>query len=149
MTSEIFGYSDPEALRHAIDLGIAMQLTNILRDIGEDVDRGRIYIPLEDLERFGYSREEFMKKTMNDKFRNLMQFQIERARRYYLSSDKGIPMLQKESRLAVALSSVNYGNILNSIEENSYDVFSQRAYRSFSQKILTLPQVWRKSKASV
>jgi len=149
MTSEIFGYSDPEALRHAIDLGIAMQLTNILRDIGEDVDRGRIYIPLEDLERFGYSREEFMKKTMNDKFRNLMQFQIERARRYYLSSDKGIPMLQKETRLAVALSSVNYGNILNSIEENSYDVFSQRAYRSFSQKILTLPQVWRKSKASV
>ncbi|MDT9547062.1 MAG: phytoene/squalene synthase family protein [Chlorobium phaeovibrioides] len=149
MTSEIFGYSDPAALRHAIDLGVAMQLTNILRDIGEDVDRGRIYIPLEDLERFGYSREEFMQKTMNDNFRNLMRFQIERARNYYLSSDKGIPMLQKESRLAVALSSVNYGNILKSIEKNGYDVFSQRAYRSFSQKILTLPQVWRKSKASV
>jgi len=144
MTSEIFGYSDPAALRHAIDLGIAMQLTNILRDIGEDVDRGRIYIPLEDLERFGYSHEEFMQKTMNEKFRRLMQFQIERARNYYLSSDKGIPMLQKESRLAVALSSVNYSNILKSIEENNYDVFSQRAYRSLSQKLLTIPEVWLK-----
>jgi phytoene synthase len=148
MTSEIFGYSDPAALRHAIDLGIAMQLTNILRDIGEDVDRGRIYIPLEDLERFGYSHEEFMQKTMNEKFRRLMQFQIERARNYYLSSDKGIPMLQKESRLAVALSSVNYSNILKSIEENNYDVFSQRAYRSLSQKLLTIPEVWLKSNAT-
>ncbi len=146
MTSEIFGYSDRRALRHAIDLGIAMQLTNILRDVGEDIDRGRIYIPLEDLERFGYSREEFMQKTMNERFRKLMQFQIERARNYYLSADEGIPMLEKRSRFAVAISSVNYGNILTAIEENGYDVFTKRAYRSFTQKISTIPHVWLKTR---
>lgn len=73
MTSEIFGYSDKRALEHAIELGIAMQLTNILRDIGEDVDRGRIYLPLEDLRRFNYSREEFMQKRINNNFINLMK----------------------------------------------------------------------------
>ena len=77
MTSEIFGYRDKQALQHAIELGIAMQLTNILRDIGEDVDRGRIYLPLEDLRRFNYSKEEFMQKRINDNFINLMKFQIE------------------------------------------------------------------------
>jgi phytoene synthase len=146
MTSEIFGYRDKRALQHAIELGIAMQLTNILRDIGEDVDRGRIYLPLEDLRRFNYSEEEFMKKTKNDNFKNLMQFQIERARSYYLSSEKGIPMLEKQSRFAVGISSMNYGNILTAIEKNGYDVFSKRAYRSFYQKVSTIPYVWYKTR---
>ena len=147
MTSEIFGYSDKRALEHAIELGIAMQLTNILRDIGEDVDRGRIYLPLEDLRRFKYSKEEMMQKKINDNFLNLMKFQIERARGYYRSSDKGIPMLEKESRFGVAISSVNYGNILTAIEKNRYDVFSTRAYRSFFQKISTIPYVWLKTRS--
>jgi len=148
MTSEIFGYSDRQALQHAIDLGIAMQLTNILRDIGEDIDRGRIYLPMEDLKRFGYSEEEFMKKTMNNNFLAMMKFQIERARSYYRSSEKGIPMLEKESRFAVMISSRNYCNILQAIEENNYDVFSQRAYRSFYQKIRTIPEIWYKTRVS-
>ena len=145
MTSEIFGYSDKQALQHAIELGIAMQLTNILRDIGEDVDRGRIYIPLEDLRRFNYSSEEFMQKKINRNFIELMKFQIERARGYYSSSEKGIPMLEKQSRFAVCISSMNYGNILTAIEHNNYDVFSKRAYRSFYQKISTIPMVWYKT----
>jgi phytoene synthase len=147
MTSEIFGYSDKRALEHAIELGIAMQLTNILRDVGEDVDRGRIYLPLEDLRRFNYSSEELMQKTMNNNFLNLMKFQIERAKSYYRSSEKGIPMLEKESRFGVAISSVNYGNILTAIEKNNYDVFSKRAYRSFYQKISTIPYVWLKTRS--
>ena len=146
MTSEIFGYSDRQALEHAIELGIAMQLTNILRDVGEDVDRGRIYLPLEDLRRFNYSSEELMQKTMNDNFLNLMKFQIERARGYYRSSEKGIPMLEKRSRFGVAISSVNYGNILTAIEKNQYNVFSKRAYRSLYQKISTIPYVWFKTR---
>ena len=146
MTSEIFGYSDKRALEHAIELGIAMQLTNILRDIGEDVDRGRIYLPLEDLRRFNYSSEELMQKRMNDNFLNLMKFQVERARSYYRSSEKGIPMLEKRSRFGVAISSVNYGNILTAIEKNQYDVFSKRAYRSLYQKISTIPTVWFKTR---
>ncbi|NTU57780.1 MAG: phytoene/squalene synthase family protein [Chlorobiaceae bacterium] len=148
MTAEIFGYSDRKALQHAIDLGIAMQLTNILRDIGEDVDRGRIYLPLEDLRRFSYSEEEFMKKTMNDNFVRLMKFQIERARRYYDSAEQGIPMLEKNSRLAVGISSRNYSDILKAIEDNKYDVFTQRAYRSLYQKMSTLPAIWLKSRIS-
>ena len=148
MTSEIFGYSDKQALEHAIELGIAMQLTNILRDIGEDVDRGRIYLPLEDLRRFNYSQEEFMQKRINNNFINLMKFQIERARGYYRSSEKGIPMLEKQSRFGVSISSINYGNILSAIEKNNYDVFSKRAYRSFYQKISTIPYVWYKTRVS-
>ena len=147
MTSEIFGYSDKQALEHAIELGIAMQLTNILRDVGEDVDRGRIYLPLEDLRRFNYSSEELMQKRMNDNFLNLMKFQVERARGYYRSSEKGIPMLEKRSRFGVAISSVNYGNILTAIEKNQYNVFSKRAYRSFFQKISTIPYVWLKTRS--
>ena len=146
MTSEIFGYSDKQALEHAIELGIAMQLTNILRDIGEDVDRGRIYLPLEDLRRFNYSQEEFMQKRINNNFINLMKFQIERARSYYRSSEKGIPMLERQSRFGVCISSINYGNILSAIEKNNYDVFSKRAYRSFYQKISTIPYVWYRTR---
>ncbi len=141
MTSEIFGYSDKQALQHAIELGIAMQLTNILRDVGEDVNRGRIYLPLEDLRRFNYSSEELMQKKINNNFIALMKFQLERARNYYRLSDKGIPMLEKRSRFGVAISSINYGNILTAIEKNNYDVFSKRAYRSFFQKISTIPYV--------
>ncbi|NTW62616.1 MAG: phytoene/squalene synthase family protein [Chlorobiaceae bacterium] len=145
MTSEIFGYTNKDALQHAIELGIAMQLTNILRDIGEDIDRGRIYLPREDLRRFSYTEKEFMQKKMNGNFLELMKFQINRARHYYRSSEKGIPMLEKNSRFAVMISSLNYSNILNAIEENNYDVFSQRAYRSFYQKISTIPYVWYKT----
>ena len=148
MTSEIFGYRDKQALEHAIELGIAMQLTNILRDVGEDVDRGRIYLPLEDLRRFNYSKEEFMQKRINNNFTNLMKFQIERARSYYRSSEKGIPMLERQSRFGVCISSINYGNILSAIEKNNYDVFSKRAYRSFYQKISTIPYVLYKTMVS-
>jgi phytoene synthase len=146
MTSEIFGYKDKRALQHAIELGIAMQLTNILRDVGEDIDRGRIYLPLEDLRRFNYSTNEFMQKSNNENFRNLIKFQIERAREYYRSSEKGIPMLEKHSRFAVGISSINYCNILTAIEKNAYDVFSKRAYRSLYQKISTIPFVWYKTR---
>jgi len=148
MTAEIFGYSDKKALQHAIELGIAMQLTNILRDIGEDVDRGRIYLPMEDLRRFSYTREEFMSKTMNRNFVDLMKFQVERARSYYTSSDKGIPMLEKESRFAVSISSRNYSDILKAIEQNGYDVFTRRAYRTLYQKLSTLPSIWLKTAIS-
>jgi len=145
MCSEIFGYSDRKALDHAIELGIAMQLTNILRDVGEDVDRNRIYIPLEEVRRFGCSEEQFMQKRIDENFRNLIRFQIDRARNYYRASDQGIPMLEKRSRFAVRLSSLNYNNILRTIEENSYDVFSRRAYRSFYQKLRTIPTIWLKT----
>jgi len=140
MTSEIFRYSDKIALNHAIDLGIAMQLTNILRDIGEDLDRGRIYIPQKELELFGVTPEELQNKIVSKKFKELMKFQIERARKYYESANKGISFLEKDSRTTVRLMSVNYSRILDRIEKNNYDVFSKRASLSFVEKALAVPR---------
>lgn len=142
MTSEVFGYSNNEALAHAIDLGIAMQLTNILRDIAEDLDRNRIYIPLEDLERFGISEQDMFNKVKDQRFYDLMHFQIQRAKSYYQSADKGIPMLNADSRLPVYLARMNYSRILDRIEEDVFKVFDQRAYLSTSEKLAIIPKAW-------
>ncbi|MDR9366328.1 MAG: phytoene/squalene synthase family protein [Balneolaceae bacterium] len=141
MTSEIFGYKDPQAINHAVELGIAMQLTNILRDVGEDLDRERIYIPREDLERFKVSEDEMFSKKLSGRFIDLMKFQIDRASRYYIEADKGIPMLNRDSRLPVLLARENYSRILNKIEENQYQVFNQRAYLNATEKFSILPKI--------
>jgi phytoene synthase len=140
MTSEIFGYNNKKALDHAIDLGIAMQL-NILRDIGEDLRRNRIYVPNEDLQRFGISEEELFSNDLSEKFIEMMQFQIDRARGFYESAEKGIPMLNRDSRLPVMLAKENYSRILSKIEENNYQVFNQRAFLNSTEKFSILPKV--------
>lgn len=145
MTSEVFGYDDEDAKKHAIDLGIAMQLTNILRDIGEDLQRDRIYIPKEDLERFKISESDLFDNILDNRFIALMQFQIERARGYYDSADKGIPMLEADSRLPVYLARHNYSRILDRIEDNKFQVFHQRAYLSTSEKLAIIPKAWLSS----
>ncbi len=141
MTTEIFGYSNPKAINYAVDLGIAMQLTNILRDIGEDLERNRIYIPTEDLEFFQITEEDMFRKDVSEKFIELMKFQIERARNYYNEADKGISMLDKDSRLPVLLARENYSRILNKIEGNHYQVFNQRAYLNSTEKFSILPKI--------
>jgi phytoene synthase len=146
MTSEIFGYKNQEALDYAIKLGIGMQLTNILRDVGEDIDRGRIYLPKEDFKRFNYTEEDLKAHTINDKFLEFMAFQIDRARKYYEESENGIPMLTPDSRFAVAISSTNYREILDAIEKNQYNIFTQRAYVPFTKKLLNMPKTWLRLK---
>lgn len=146
MTSEIFGYKDEVALEYAIKLGVGMQLTNILRDVGEDIDRGRIYLPKEDFKTFNYTEEELKAHTINDNFLKFMQFQIQRARDYYDDAQKGIAMLSPDSRFAVAVSSTNYGQILNAIEKNNYNVFSTRAYVPFAKKLFNIPITWLRLK---
>lgn len=141
MTCEIFGYSNKAALPHAIDLGIAMQLTNICRDIGEDVDKNRIYIPYSEYRRFGLSEDDFLNKQPSNAFSDLIEFQIERALQYYESADNGIPYLSKDSRLTVQLMSTNYRRILYKIRKNGYDVFTKRASLSISEKVLAVPRV--------
>jgi 15-cis-phytoene synthase len=142
MTSEIFGYSDPVALAHAIDLGIAMQLTNILRDIGEDAAIDRIYIPLEELERFSLDESCLIAGRVCSDFRRMMRFQIERAHSFYDSADRGIPMLEQDSRLTVTLMSHNYRRILPAIEELGFDVFSTRASIPLHRKLMSVPALW-------
>jgi phytoene synthase len=148
MTSEVFGYTDPKALEYAIDLGIAMQLTNILRDIGEDLDRGRIYLPQDELKKFGVTEAELFRKELSPKFIELMKFQIERARSYYHRADIGISMLSNDSRLPVYLARHNYSRILTKIEENKYNVLDTRAYLNYTEKLSILPKVFLELKSA-
>ncbi len=142
MGSEVFGYSSKDALPYAESLGIAMQLTNILRDVGEDLYLGRIYLPTEDLEKFNYSQTDLRAKRINENFIELMKFEIARARSFYKQADEGIKMLSPDSRLTVLAASRLYGAILDQIERNCYDVFSRRASLSLSAKLMYLPKIW-------
>lgn len=142
MTSEIFGYSSDAALPHAVDLGIAMQLTNILRDVGEDINRGRIYLPLNEAAEFGISEQDILARDLRPEMIAFLKFQIERARTYYQSADKGIPMLHKDARLPVFLARINYSRILDRIEENEYQVFDRRAHLTLAEKLRILPKAW-------
>lgn len=141
MTSEVFGYTDKRALDYAVDLGIAMQLTNILRDVGEDLRRDRIYLPADELENYGIRHQSFTNMEKTPEFCEFMSFQIERARRYYDEADKGITMLDLDSRLPVLLARENYSRILDKIEENDYNVFDQRAYLNSAEKFSIIPKV--------
>jgi 15-cis-phytoene synthase len=123
----------------AIALGIANQLTNILRDVGEDARRGRIYLPLEDLARFNYTEQDLLKGVVDDRWKQLMQFQIDRARQFYTEAEAGISALSEDARWPVWSALMLYSQILDVIERNGYDVFRQRAYVSGPKKLLALP----------
>lgn len=126
MMSHVIGYHG-DALRYAEDLGIAMQLTNILRDVGEDLGRGRVYLPAEEMARFGYSETELRQRARTPAFVDLMQFQAERARHFYAISMPGIALLRPEGRFAVETAARVYRGILGQIEKLDYDVFGRRA----------------------
>lgn len=123
----------------AIALGVANQLTNILRDVGEDRHRGRIYLPLEDLDYFGYSERDLMNGVINDRWRDLMRFQIQRARDIFQRASSGIRLLGADARWPVWAALVLYSRILNVIERNGYDVFNKRAYVPTAGKVRCLP----------
>ncbi len=128
MTCHVLGAeAKPEVAKAARALGEAMQLTNFLRDVGEDAVRGRIYLPLEDLASFDVTEDEIVAGQSSDRFLNLMRFEIARARALYAEADKGIPLLPTESQKAVLLARVLYSRILERIEERGYDVFTGRA----------------------
>jgi phytoene synthase len=135
LTLPILGTDSNEARDRAIDLGIAMQMTNILRDIGEDARMNRIYLPREDLRRFGYSAMALQQGLIDHAFRDLMRFQIERTRGYYAQAEPGIRWLDRSARLPVLLASALYRQILTRIERNDFDVFSKRAHLTTTAKI--------------
>ena len=137
---EIFGYSeDAEAAhQHAEELGIAMQLTNILRDVREDMTLGRIYLPGEDLARFNYSEAELSRYEFTPAFRDLMEFQVERARDYFQRSEALFPLIDTQTRYCPVLLKRLYSKILDRIESQGYDVFSRRPALSRLQKLCML-----------
>jgi phytoene synthase len=133
---KIFGSNNPVAETHAVQLGVAMQLTNILRDIREDFQRGRVYLPQNELEKFGLSSDSLSSGVVDAAFKSFMQFQISRARDYYEQSATGISMIvDSKSRFVVCAMKDLYAGILSAIEKIDYDVFSNRAHVSSAGKI--------------
>ena len=130
----------PDPSDAAVALGIANQLTNILRDVGEDRGRGRIYLPQEDLERFGYSEDDLMAGRLNTAWRELMVFQLQRAREWFSRSEAGVRWLSRDARWPVWTSLRLYRRILDAIERMDYDVFNRRAYVSRFSKLADLPR---------
>lgn len=141
ISAPIMGCPDRTALPRAVDLGIAMQLTNILRDVGEDAAMGRLYLPLEDLRTFGVDPEATLAGRPSGRFRDLMAFEIERARSYYDSARGGIPALSPAGQLTALASAHLYGKILTRIEENGYEVFRTRAVVPNRRKLREMPTV--------
>nr|APO14283.1 phytoene synthase [Luffa aegyptiaca] len=129
----------------ALALGIANQLTNILRDVGEDARRGRIYLPQDELAQAGLSDEDIFAGRVNDKWRNFMKSQIKRARMFFDEAEKGVLELNKASRWPVWASLLLYRQILDEIEANDYNNFTKRAYVSKAKKILALPMAYARS----
>jgi len=137
------GYTSDVAKEPALSLGVAFQITNILRDVGEDAEtRGRVYLPQQDMARFGVTEQQLFDKVVDQNYTNLMKFEIARARMYYARALRGVPMLAAESRLPVQLSLDAYGKILDKIEENGYDSLTKRAYVGKWEKLSGIPASW-------
>nr|ATQ35986.1 phytoene synthetase [Melanothamnus japonicus] len=154
MTLPIMGTSQEgrdglrQAVEPAVALGIGLQLTNILRDVGEDRLRGRIYLPLEDLKRFNYTEQDLFNCVLDARYVNLMKFQVARARRYFRQAERGVHLLSEDSRFPVQASLDMYSQILDVLEANGYDNFNRRAHISRWRKFATLPSSYLRTQES-
>ncbi len=139
MMTHVFGYRHERCLPRAKALGTAMQLTNILRDVAQDYRLGRIYLPQDEMDRFGLTERQLAEGRVDEPFREFMRFQIDRARRYYDEAEAGIPdLIGAASRLTVRVMGRLYGGILDAIERQDYDVFRSRAHVPLARKLRTL-----------
>ena len=146
MCMHIIGFSSVEAIPYALKLGVALQITNILRDVGEDWRAGRLYLPLDDLRRFGLEERDIDAGTVDDRWRRFMRFQIERNRQLYEEAWPGIALLHADGHFAIGAAAELYRAILTDIEAHDYDVFSRRAYVNPWGKLKRLPAIWWRSK---
>ncbi|MDQ3699618.1 MAG: squalene/phytoene synthase family protein, partial [Chloroflexota bacterium] len=138
----VLGATTPEACRRAERLGIAMQLTNCLRDVGEDLGRGRVYLPADDLRRFDGSHDALTARQVTPPFVALMQHEVARARAYYEAGMPGIFLLPPECRLPILIAGRLYRAILGRIEARGYDVFTRRAATSGTHKVWAVGQAY-------
>jgi len=136
-------------IQAAMNLGLAFQLTNVLRDIGEDARRGRIYMPVEDLHRFGITEDEIIAAASTpgplhteQRWRDFMEFQMERCNKFYDDAKEGIVGLSEINRLGVMAALLVYGELLDEIRKNDYDNFSRRAYVDFNRKVVLMGEAW-------
>ncbi len=126
LSAEIFGYQDRQTLKYAHDLGMAFQLTNIIRDIGDDARRGRIYIPMDELKQFNVPAADILNARYSDNFTALMQFQYERAQRYYEQAFAQLPAVDRKSQKPGLIMSAIYRTLLEEIKAENFQVLHQR-----------------------
>jgi len=142
---EIFGYTSPTTKVYAENLGIAFQLTNIMRDLAVDATRGRIYLPQGELRRFGYSEEDLLKGRYNASFVELMRFQGSRAKEYFRRAEASLAKKDRHSMLAAEIMRGIYSTLLQEIEGTAYNVFQQRITLPRSRRFLIALHVWLKN----
>jgi phytoene synthase len=147
MSMYIVGFQSNDAVSYAIKLGVALQMTNILRDVGEDYQNGRLYLPREELAFYGILESDIAQGRLTSNWRQFMRFQLARTRQLYAESWAGVKMLEREGRLAIGAASVFYQGILEEIEKNDYDVFRRRASLSGLGKVSRIPALWLKIKS--
>lgn len=147
MSMYIIGFKGHEAVPYAIKLGVALQMTNILRDVGEDFRNGRLYLPREELVFYGIRDSDIAEGKITKRWRQFMSFQLERTRQLYEESWEGVKMLEREGQLAIGAASTFYSGILEEIEKNDYDVFTKRASLSTMRKVSRIPSLWLKIKS--
>ncbi|MBI3005458.1 MAG: presqualene diphosphate synthase HpnD [Ignavibacteriales bacterium] len=145
--AEVFGYKNEDTKQYAMNLGIALQLTNIIRDIKSDAKRGRIYLPLEDLRRFGYSEDELLRGVYNEHFVQLMKFECERAHSYFRKAKASLAEEDKPLFTAARTMGNIYYLLLRRIEKANFDVFSKRIRLSPPLKLLVAMVLSLRSKA--
>ncbi|HEY7546612.1 MAG TPA: presqualene diphosphate synthase HpnD [Blastocatellia bacterium] len=143
---EIFGYESPRTREYAVNLGLALQLTNIIRDLKEDAARGRIYIPLEEMDQFGYSESDLRANLYNEPFIKLMRHQHSRALSYFRMADNTLPEMDRSSMFAAEIMSAIYKEILGEIRNLSFDVYRNQVKVPRSRQMKIALNLWLKSK---
>lgn len=149
MCIEIFGYRRPATRAYAEHLGTAFQLTNILRDLAADAERGRIYLPQEDLRRFGYSDQDLLERRMTPAFHDLMRFEVERAWQFYAAARAILPAEDRRTMLAAEIMGAIYSRILDRIQAAGYDVFSSRIRLSDAHRLWLALACWARHRLRI
>jgi phytoene synthase len=142
---EIFGYTDQRTRDYARDLGIALQLTNIVRDIGTDLARGRIYLPLEDLARYGCTEEDLRAAVVSEPVRNLLAFECRRAGEFYERAERELPRADRRRMVAARIMAGIYHSILERIEESGYQVFGEKIRVPRPRRAVIAATLWARA----
>ncbi len=142
LAAEIFGYQDRQTLKYAHDLGLAFQLTNIIRDVGEDARRGRIYLPIEDLQRFNVPAKDLLEARYSDAFRELMAFQAERAEKFYDQAFAQLPAIDRKAQRPGLVMAAIYRTLLREIARDGFLVLDRRTSLTPLRKVWLAGTTW-------
>ncbi|HLA36109.1 MAG TPA: presqualene diphosphate synthase HpnD [Rhodocyclaceae bacterium] len=142
LSAELFGYTDRRTQQYAHDLGLAFQLTNIIRDVGEDARRGRIYLPLDELERFGVSETDILQARYSDNFRRLMEFQVARANETYAGALAKLPTVDRKPQLPGLIMASIYRSLLDEIRRDGCQVLDRRTSLTPLRKLWLAAKTW-------